>query len=603
MYTFQGDSATWFKVNIPLAGYNLSDTTQFMFHVDKTGSGYFYNDILIDDVKVETPPTCPAVGPITFSNLTATGSQADWDTTASPQTYQIEYGQAGFAPGTGTSVIATTNTYTFTGLPANNLAYEMYIRPICSGNDTGMWAGPTMIAKSAVPCDDFEVYPLGPISGVSNLVLPWAGDGGDAEVVSFGGSQALHLYDSGTNGFGDVVAVFDSITSGTHVVGFDFQLGSGTNDGGYYNILHEYTGGVNTWAIEVYMDNNGTATVNQGTNGTGVIGTYTFNTTGWNRLDHVIDLDNDTAYIVVNGTPTSVGWQFSLGSSNNANRFNAVNFYSAANVGQTPNYYIDNFCVCSVPSMISSPNATCTTVELDWMSSGSAIIQYGPAGFTPGSGTFVSGVTSPYTVTGLTAGTAYDFWIGEDCNGDTLYNAPLSVSTVNGPKPLLNISHSQDTATLTSADYILYSGTTNADSVHWDFGGGITMNGDTVMNTYGSNGSVSVTVFASNDCGDTTVTYTFDVEDISVAESALGRSLTVFPNPSTGAVTLSFNLNTDEEVDVFILNGLGQRVMEEHIGQVNSFEGQFDLSDLPKGVYIMQVQAGDIIVNRRVTLH
>ncbi|NVK27745.1 MAG: T9SS type A sorting domain-containing protein, partial [Flavobacteriia bacterium] len=600
MFTWQGDSSVWFEVKIPLAGYNLADTTRFMFHVNKFASNNFYNDILIDDIFVQVPPTCPTIGAVSFTNPTLTGSTANWDTTASPQTYQIEYGPVGFTPGSGTLVSAPTNSYTFTGLPNNNVVQEMYIRPICSGNDTGYWSGPTIIEKQAIPCDDFEDYATGTLGDGSYLVLPWNGAGGDADIVTMGGSQALHVYDSGPSGFSDVVAVFDTMTSGAHNISFDFQLASG--DGGYYNILHNYTGPTNVWAIEVYVDANGTATVNQGTNGTGVIGTYSINTTGWNTIEHVIDLDNDTAYIIVNGTTTNVGWQFSLGSFNQADRFNAVNFYSAANAGQTPNYYVDNFCVCSVPGMVMASNTTCTTIEVDWTSSQStSTLEYGPAGFTPGSGTMVN-TSAPYTITGLTANTAYDIYVGDECNGDTLYNM-FSETTANGPLPSLNPSAAQTSANLTQATYDFNSNAANADSVSWSFSDGSVMSGDPVSKMFSSNGWDTVYVTAYNDCGSTTEAFGFLVEDISVDESAFGGSLNIFPNPSTGVITLSFELGSQAEVSVNVVNALGQHIMEIELGDVNSYEGQIDLSHLPKGVYILQVNADAATVTQRVTLH
>ncbi|KAB2805441.1 T9SS type A sorting domain-containing protein [Phaeocystidibacter luteus] len=600
MYTWQGDSSVWFEVKIPLSGYGLADTTRFMFHVDKSASGTFYNDILIDDIFVQVPPTCPTLGPVSFTNPTMTGSTATWDTTASPQTYQIEYGPVGFTPGSGTLISVPTNTHTFTGLPNNNVVQEMYIRPICSGNDTGYWSGPTIIEKMAQPCDDFEDYSIGTLGDASYLVLPWAGDGGDAEIVSQGGSQAMHIYDSGPAGFADVVAVFDTMTSGTHNISFDFQLGTGA--GGYYNILHNYTGIANVWAIEVYVDANGTATVNQGTNGTGVLGTYTINTTGWNTIEHVIDLDNDTAYIVVNGTTTTVGWQFSLGSVNQADRFNAVNFYSAANAGQTPNYYVDNFCVCSVPGMVMASNTTCTTIEVDWTSSQStSTLEYGPAGFTPGSGTMVN-TAAPYTITGLTANTAYDIYVGDECNGDTLYNM-FSETTANGPLPSVNPTATQDSVNLTAGYYSFNSGAANADSVSWSFSDGSVMSGDPVSKMFSSNGYDTVYVTAYNDCGSTTQAFGFLVVGISVEESAFGSSLNIFPNPSTGVITLSFELGNQAEVSVNVVNALGQHIMEIELGDVNSYEGQIDLSHLPKGVYILQVNADAATVTQRVTLH
>ena len=90
------------------------------------------------------------------------------------------------------------------------------------------------------------------------------------------------------------------------------------------------------------------------------------------------------------------------------------------------NVFVDDFNVrempaCPAPTDLSSSNIAQTTAELDWTELGSATtwkIEYGPVGFTPGQGTVISNITSkPYTLTGLSAMTAYDWYVRADCGG------------------------------------------------------------------------------------------------------------------------------------------------------------------------------------------
>lgn len=282
-----------------------------------------------------------ALGPTSVDLTWTSGGATNWN---------IEYGPAGFTQGSGTMINATSTTININTL-APNVNYDFYVRDSCGVSSLSAWAGPDAMAGMTVPCDNFDTYGLGLIGPQSSLINEWAGAGGDAAIsldYSNSAPTSLKIYDSGPGTFSDVVAEVGTYTSGIHNMQVDFFVPQ--TYGGYYNILHNYVGtGTNVWAIEVYLDSNGTATVNGGTNSTTVIGTYNFNVGAWNTVEHIIDLDNDTAFILVNGAFTTVGWQFSLGSTNFGDQFNAMNFYSAANVGQTPLAYFDNFCVTPAP--------------------------------------------------------------------------------------------------------------------------------------------------------------------------------------------------------------------------------------------------------------
>ena len=75
---------------------------------------------------------------------------------------------------------------------------------------------------------------------------------------------------------------------------------------------------------------------------------------------------------------------------------------------------------CRKPMNFTVVGTTTTDAILSWTEMGTATtwnIEYGPTGFTPGQGTTEIATTNPYTVTGLTTATAYDFYIQADCGG------------------------------------------------------------------------------------------------------------------------------------------------------------------------------------------
>ena len=87
---------------------------------------------------------------------------------------------------------------------------------------------------------------------------------------------------------------------------------------------------------------------------------------------------------------------------------------------------------CLSPTRLNVKDLTTTSARLMWTEPGTATtwnIEYGPTGFTPGTGTTVAdtdGIIGE-TITGLTASTNYDFYVNADCgSGD--------ISTWAGPK-------------------------------------------------------------------------------------------------------------------------------------------------------------------------
>lgn len=294
--------------------------------------------------QCNTAPSALSATALTSSTafiLWTTGGASNWN---------IEYGPVGFTQGNGTYFSSSDSSATLSSL-TTNLAYEFYVRDSCGAGSVSAWTGPEPVNATVTNCDNMDIYSTGLIENQSTLLYGWFGGGGDGEIsteYANSGSNSLKIYSSGSSGSSDIVAEMSTYSSGIHVVKFDFYIPSGF--GGYYNILHNYVGsGTNVWAIETYLDSSGVATVEEGSNGTADIGTYNFNMGAWNTVEHIINLDDDTAFIKINGNFTDVGWQFSLGSANFGDQFNAVNFYSTAPAGQTPLVYFDNFCVTDAP--------------------------------------------------------------------------------------------------------------------------------------------------------------------------------------------------------------------------------------------------------------
>lgn len=83
-----------------------------------------------------------------------------WGAVAGVASYDIQYGPAGFALGSGTTTNSTTNSKTITGVAVT--AYHFYVRSNCSGTDHSSWVGPINVdAAGAIPDGDYWPTSIG----------------------------------------------------------------------------------------------------------------------------------------------------------------------------------------------------------------------------------------------------------------------------------------------------------------------------------------------------------------------------------------------------------------------------------------------------------
>lgn len=119
------------------------------------------------------------------------------------------------------------------------------------------------------------------------------------------------------------------------------------------------------------------------------------------------------------------------------NPLRANTFYNFAITGGTPTastaawkYMIEavvgEFVPCDPPTNLFPSNITSTNTTLNWTSgAGLSDVEYGPAGFVQGTGTMVTGTTSPLVIATSPA-TGYDFYVRDVCAGPSYSNWVLN---------------------------------------------------------------------------------------------------------------------------------------------------------------------------------
>ncbi|MCE3296462.1 MAG: hypothetical protein K0R65_2176 [Crocinitomicaceae bacterium] len=96
------------------------------------------------------PITCFEPTNLMSDASTASTATVSWTAGGTETQWVVEYGLAGFAEGTGTTILATSNPFTITGLMGST-AYDYYVRSYCGGTDTSFSAGPQTFATEIAP--------------------------------------------------------------------------------------------------------------------------------------------------------------------------------------------------------------------------------------------------------------------------------------------------------------------------------------------------------------------------------------------------------------------------------------------------------------------
>lgn len=108
--------------------------------------------VYIDDIHVDRIPSCLPLTYIRKESATAHSINLQWGSSCaySDTRFEVEYGAHGFVPGTGTRFTTAVNSTSLTELYDRH--YDVYVRPICNGGDTGAWLMATL-STSYRSCD------------------------------------------------------------------------------------------------------------------------------------------------------------------------------------------------------------------------------------------------------------------------------------------------------------------------------------------------------------------------------------------------------------------------------------------------------------------
>lgn len=421
-------------------------------------TGDYASEWWIDDVTVENGASCPPPSSLVTSAIGSYVADLGWTVNGSETNWNIEWGPNGFSQGSGTIISNTEdNPYNLTGL-TENTAYDWYVQADCDGGarEESPWVGPaeftTLPGPHSVPMSvDFETgFSL--FDNDTGNTTDWTistsyyHGGSQCAYNDYGFSNINILHETGVL---DLSGLTNAVLEFWHIAKTQADQDKCTveisTDGGInYSVLpaSTYLGDAVDYAVNEYFHETSYTIWGTGNNSPD-------NATWWKQESFNLD-----DYRVQN-----VRLRFVLVSNNTRNR---------------SGWYVDDIQVyeaeCPFPDNLAESSIGLHSVNLEWNVRGSETawnMEWGPAGFTPGTGTLITlADTNPYNLTGLEMDTSYDWYVQADCDGSRVESSwsGLSTFTTSDGVPVPYDPENGATSVLTSDKYLDWIDVIDADS-------------------------------------------------------------------------------------------------------------------------------------------
>jgi len=406
-YTFKTHSAS----GMTLQYYN--DSSPFSLTSPSSASTYSYRNNIKFGMECDNTVTCIAPN-VYVVDATDNSITLNWAPGNGETSWEIETStdNATWTP-EGT---ATTAPYTLNNLTPSTL-YYIRMRSVCGGGEYSSWTivseRTECVSVSSVPfMENFDSYTGATTTSVSINNLPYCWS---------------YLNDGTSSSYSGYPMIYASATyaaSGINALRFYTYSTSGTYDDqiAILPALDLNTLSLNTLQVSFDARN---------------ISTYTFTL----EVGIMTDPTNKATFMPISTITTTsntyANYEIPLNQYTGTGAYIALKApkpTSSYNAGYVDNVRVEPIPTCPKPTNVHVTNVTTNTIELGWTETGSATswaVEYGPTGFTPGSGTVEDATTNPYTVSNLTSSTQYDFYVRAVCGiGDTSnYSTTLSTAT------------------------------------------------------------------------------------------------------------------------------------------------------------------------------
>jgi PKD repeat protein len=201
--------------------------------------------------------------------------------------------------------------------------------------------------------------------------------------------------------------------------------------------------------------------------------------------------------------------------------------------------------------------------------------------------------TMPATTYSWTGGSTNDSLV---VTAGGTYTLNITDACGTGSESVVITENSTPVASFTAVSVFLTGDFTNtstgggATTYLWNFGDGSTSTQMSPIHVYSTVGTFTVTLTVTNACGTNTTTQTVTSSNLGLEEVEGVGTISVYPNPTTGAFQIDFNTINDVNIAVQVTNVLGQSVYAKNIGSINgTHKDAIDITAQAPGVYYVTI--------------
>ncbi|NNC94867.1 MAG: T9SS type A sorting domain-containing protein [Chitinophagales bacterium] len=149
------------------------------------------------------------------------------------------------------------------------------------------------------------------------------------------------------------------------------------------------------------------------------------------------------------------------------------------------------------------------------------------------------------------------------------------------------------------------SSSTSGWSFTWDYGDGNSTGGLNGFNTYATANDYTITL--TGDSAGCSFSESFDITILAANDPAcmvgindivFGNAIDITPNPASEIVNITID-GSHEDVVITLFNLQGSEIVTNAFEKTNNLVESIDVSDLPQGTYVLQVESKDGVATKK----